>query len=85
MREPLVYPQVFAPKAQWNVAGGGAKRNHRKRAEYVTRPGRGAGSGVPPGRKFSSDLSRWLRFAPPPANFERPFGTQGISNDLCTN
>src|SRR5262245_59965044 len=32
-------------------------------------------SGVPAGtRKIFSDLSRWLRFASPPANFLRPSG-----------
>ena len=34
-------------------------------------------SGVPAGtRKIFFDLSRWLRFAPPPAKFRRPSGEE---------
>jgi len=36
----VVTPQVFAPEAQRILAGGGAKRNHRKRRNRSPRPGR---------------------------------------------
>jgi len=39
-RQLLVTPQVFAPEAQRKLAGGGAKRNHRKRRNKSKRPGR---------------------------------------------
>jgi len=39
-REPLVTQQVFALEAQRTFAGGGAKRNHRKRSYRSPRPGR---------------------------------------------
>jgi hypothetical protein len=55
---PLVSLQIFAPEARRNVAGGGAKHNHRSLPVRRPRPVRGAGpelhserfwSGVPTG------------------------------------
>src|SRR5215510_4497987 len=73
-----------APEARGILAGGGAKRSRRKRHDSNTRPERAPDrdwscwefwSGVPAGtRTIFFDLSRWLRFAPPPANFRRPSG-----------
>src|SRR5262245_13502638 len=73
-----------ALEARGILAGGGAKRSHRKRHDSITRPERAPEqawfccedrSGVPAGtRTILFDLSRWLRFAPPPANFRRPSG-----------
>src|SRR5262245_30719451 len=69
-----------APEARRRLAGGEAQRSHRKPGAYESRP-EGAqdksNSGVPAGtRKIFYHLSRWLRFAPPPANFRRPSGAQ---------
>src|SRR5262245_20888006 len=73
-------------EARSKVSVGVAKRSHRKRQESITRPGRAPDrdwsccefrSGVPAGtRTIFFDLSRWLRFAPPPANFLRPSGAR---------
>ena len=75
-----------APEAGGKLAGGGAKRSHRKRYDRTTRPERASDrdwscrefqSGVPAGMRTNFfDLSRWLRFAPPPANFRRPSGAE---------
>src|SRR5262245_9486456 len=75
-----------APEAREILAGGGAKRSRRKRRDSITRPERAPdrdwsccefGSGVPAGtRTIFFDLSRWLRFALPPANFRRPSGSE---------
>ncbi len=73
-----------APEARRTLAGGGAKRNHRKRAGSESRPegaqekcrfANQSESCVPAGtRKIFFALSRWLRFAPPPANVRRASG-----------
>src|SRR6266545_5517013 len=75
-----------APEARGKLAGGGAKSRRRKRHGRTTRPERAPDrdwsccefrSGVPAGtRTIFFDLSRWLRFAPPPANFRRPSGAR---------
>ena len=75
-----------APEARGILAGGGAKRSRRKRHDSITRPERAPDrdwsccefrSCVPAGtRAIFFDLSRWLRFAPPPANFRRLSGAE---------
>src|SRR5215475_1967781 len=76
----------IAPEARGILAGGGAKRRRRKRHDNTTRPERAPDwdwsgcefwSGVPAGtRTIFFDLYRWLRYAPPPANFRRPSGAR---------
>jgi len=85
-REPLVTPQVFALEAQRTLAGGGAKRNHRKRRGRSPRPGRAPDQdwlllGAPVRRpcqdaiSVTSDSGAYAR-ASEPANIRRPSGTK---------
>src|SRR5262249_23247341 len=68
---------VFALKARRKLAGGGAERNHRDLSHKPYKPQQGRQTEALvraplPGRKTSLYLIRWLRSAPPPANFQRP-------------
>jgi hypothetical protein len=73
-----------APEARGILAGAGAERRRRKHHDRTWRHERAPDrdwsccefrSGVPAGtRTIFFDQSRWLRFAPPPANFRRPSG-----------
>jgi hypothetical protein len=75
-----------APEARGILAGAGAKPSRRKPHDRTPRPESAPDrdwsccefrSGVPAGtRTIFFDLSRWLRFAPPPANFRRPSGAE---------
>src|SRR5215467_6779968 len=83
-RSGYCWQTPIAPEGRGILAGGGAKRSHRKRHDRTTRPERAPDrdwsccefrSVVPAGtRTIFFDMSRWLRFAPPPANFRRPSG-----------
>src|SRR5215510_5556225 len=81
------------PEGRRKLAGGEAKRSHRKRNDSITRPERALDrdwsycefrSGVPAGtRTIFFNLSRWLRFAPPPANFLRLSGAENNFARVC--
>jgi hypothetical protein len=61
-------------------AGIAAHESRPERAQDKSR------SGVPAGtRKTSFDLFRWLRCAPPPANFHRPSGAQHDFVEFASN
>ena len=84
-----------ALEARGILAGGGAKRSHRKRHDRTTRPERAPDrdwsccefrSVVPAGtRTIFFDMSRWLRFAPPPANFRRPSGARNSFAEFASS
>jgi len=75
---------ISAPEGRRKLAGGGAKRNHRDNSKKFVRvpvgtPDRNSQqdqsrSGALSGRVVLSYRFRWLRFAPPPANFRRASG-----------
>src|SRR5215471_17927134 len=77
-----------APEGRRKLAGGGAKRNHRDRSKKIVRVPAGtpdqnsqqdqSRSGALSGREVLSCRFRWLRFAPPPANFPRASGALGV-------
>ena len=88
------FDSFFVPKALRKLAGGaGPSRNHREAARRHWRPGRDAGQALD--LRLMSGLAllpergncllgfRWLRLAPPPANFLRASGVQSLSNDSC--
>src|SRR5262249_16675719 len=85
----------LAPEARGKLAGAGAKRIHRKRQHRTTRHERAPDrdwscrefwSGLPAGtRTIFLDLSRWLRFAPPPANFRRPSGAENKFAEIASS
>jgi hypothetical protein len=64
------------------------ERNHRDKSKKIVRVPAGtpdrnsqqdqARSGTLSGRVFLSCRFRWLRFAPPPANFPRASGAEGV-------
>src|SRR5262247_4885195 len=76
-----------APEGRRNLAGGGAKRNHRDKSKKIVRVPAGtpdrnsqqdqSRSGALSGRVVLSWRFRWLRFAPPPANILRASGAVG--------
>ena len=84
-----------APEARGILAGGRAKRRHRKRHDRTSRPERAPDrhwsycefwSGVPAGtRTIFFNLSRWLRFAPPPVNFRRPSGAHNDFTEFASS
>src|SRR5262245_10060527 len=81
-----------APEGRWKLAGGGAKRNHRYKLKKIVRVPAGtpdrnsqqdqSRSGALSGRVVLSWRFRWLRFAPPPANFPRASGAGGVSIEV---
>ena len=77
-----------APEGRRKLAGGVAKRNHRYGSKKIVRVPAGtpdqnsrqdqSQSGALSGRVVLSWRFRWLRFAPPPANFPRASGAGGV-------
>ena len=84
-----------APEARGILAGGGAKRRRRRRRHRNMPPERSPDrdwsycefwSGVPAGtRAIFFDLSRWLRYAPPPANVRRPSGARNNFTEFTSS
>jgi len=87
---PLANSAMLFPalEGRRKLAGGGAKRNHRDKSKRFVRVPAGtpdrnsqqdqSRSGALSGRVVLSYRFRRLRFAPPPANFPRAPGAEGV-------